>query len=291
MLNSGVLLLSTFSLLTGFGGYFVKITHGINSQQILFFRSVLACIFLFGVAFFTKKIHELKFRYPFATILMGAVEGLSIYFYYLALEKTTIANTTLLVYTAPIFSVIFAAIFLHEKVEKRTILGILASFIGVIIVSNPAKFSLNPEHMYGSIFALLGGLFYSAMAISSKSVTEKTTPLYAAFWQYFVILILSSFFIFPVSSKLVTNNLISLLYLGIVAGGFAFLLYMNGIKQVKGQIIQVITMLEIVVASLSGFILLKEPIDANAVIGGVFIIIGIFIVSSKKKSLPDNNQK
>jgi CRISPR-associated DxTHG motif protein len=283
MKNNGVLLLISFSLLTGFGGYFVKITHGINSQQILFFRALLACTFLFSVAIFTKRLRELKFRYPVGTIIMGAVQGLSIYFYYLGLEKTTIANTTLLVYTAPIFSVLLARIFLKEKIEKKTVFGIVASFIGVIIVSDPSKFRVDSQQMYGSIFALLGGFFYSAMAISSKSLTEKTTPLYSAFWQYFVIMILSAFFVFPISLHIFTNNLISLLYLGWVAGGFAFLLYMEGIKRVKGQVIQVITMMEILIASLSGFFLLKEPLTSNTIMGGAFIILGIFIVSLKNK--------
>lgn len=284
MAAGGVLLLASFSLLTGLGGYFVKITHGINSQQILFFRAVLACIFIFAVAVFTKRSQELKFRFPIGTILMGVVEGLSIYFYYLALEKTTIANTTLLVYTAPIFSIIFSKIFLKEKIEKKTILGILASFIGVIIVSDPAKFSIDQKQMYGSIFALLGGFFYSAMAISSKSLTEKTTPLYSAFWQYFVIMVLSAIFVLPTPPQVFTSNLVPLLYLGLVAGGFAFLLYMEGIKRVKGQIIQVITMLEILVASLSGFFLLREPITPNTLLGGAFILSGIFVVSLKNKS-------
>ncbi len=283
MFNNGVLYLISFSLLTGFGGYFVKLTQGINSQQILFFRAVLACFFLLALAVFTKRLKELKFRFPFGTILMGVVEGLSIYFYYLALTKTTITNTTLLIYTAPIFSVILAAIFLKEKVERKTILGILASFIGVIIVSDIGQLRLDPEHLSGSIFALLGGFFYSAMAISSKSITEKTTPLYAAFWQYLVIMVLSAAFALPASFQLLKVNAPSLLYLGWAAGGLAFILYMEGIKWVKGQIIQVITMLEIVVASLSGILLLGEKLTLPTIIGGLFIIGGIFIVSVKSK--------
>jgi drug/metabolite transporter (DMT)-like permease len=284
MAASGVLLLSSFCLFSGFGPYFVKITHGINPAQILFGRAVIASVFLIAFAIFTKRWRELKFRFPIGTIVMGVVEGLSIYFYYLALEKTTIANATLLVYTAPIFSVILSKIFLKEKVEKKTIWGIIASFTGVIIVSDPTKLRIDPGQMYGSIFALLGGFFYSAMAISSKSLTQKTTPLYSAFWQYFIVMVLTAFFVLPTPLQVFTNNAISLLYLGLVAGGFAFLLYMEGLKRVKGQIIQVITMLELIVASLSGFFLLKEPITLNTLLGGAFILLGIFVVSLKKKS-------
>jgi drug/metabolite transporter (DMT)-like permease len=280
----GVFLLSVFSLLTGFGGYFVKISQGINSQQILFLRAILAGLFLLAVAIFTKRLHELKFKYPLGTIVMGTVEGISIYFYYLALETTTIANTTLLVYTAPIFSVILSYIFLNEKISQKTIFGIIVSFVGVVIVSNPAKLSFDSQQFYGSIYALLGGFFYSAMAISSKSLTEKTTPLYAAFWQYLIIILMSAAFALPISSQVIISNLPSLFYLGIWAGGIAFLLYMQGIKLVKGQIIQVITMLEIIVASLSGYFLLKEPLGINEIIGGMFIILGILVVTTKKQS-------
>jgi drug/metabolite transporter, DME family len=284
-MNQGVIYLLSFSLLTGMGGYFVKLTSGINSQQILFIRAILAVVFLLGVAIATKNVHQLKLKHVLGTILMGAVQGLSIYFYYVALGKTTITNTTLLVYTAPIFSVILSAIFLKERIEKRTIIGIIISFFGVLIVSDPTKFSVSQNHMWGSIFALLGGFFYSAMAISSKSVTSKTTPLYAAFWQYLVIGILFMPAALPLSLDAFTSNLPSLLYLGWVAGGLAFLLYMSGINKVKGQIIQVVTMLEIVVASLSGIILLGEKIEWPTIVGGLCIVAGIIIVSAKTKTI------
>jgi len=284
-MNHGVLYLLIFSLLTGMGGYFVKLTSNINPQQILFFRAILAIIFLFCVALFTGKVKELKLKIPANTILMGVVQGLSIFFYYLSLNRTTIANSTLLTYTAPVFSVILSAIFLKEKIATRTIVGIIASLIGVIIVSDPTQISLNPTHQWGSIFALLGGFFYSTMAISSKSVTSKPTPLYAAFWQYLIIAIFFAPLSLPLTLASFTGNLPSLLYLGWVAGGIAFLLYMNGINHVKGQIIQVVTMLEIVVASLSGVILLGETVTLPTVLGGLFIIVGILIVSGKPKKI------
>ncbi len=283
MLNNGIIQLIFFSFLTGFGSYFAKITNGLNPQQILFYRAILASIFLFGVAIFGGKIKELKFRFPIGTIIMALVEGLSVYLFYFALEKTTIANAILLVYTAPIFSAILSVIFLHEKIENKTILAIIASFIGVIIVSDPRQISLNPQQFIGSFAALLGGFFYAAMAISSKSLTQKTTPLYAAFWQYFIIVILTFFFALPIKPTIVMQNIFPLLYLGWIAGGVAFLIYMEGIKKVKGQIIQVVTMLEIAVGSLAGVLLLGEKLSLPTIVGGAFILLGILIVTFKNQ--------
>jgi len=282
MLDGGILNLIFFSFLTGLSSYFVKITQGLTSQQILFYRAILASIFLLGTAFFTGGIKELKFRFPINTITMSLTEGLSIYFYYLALERTTIANAMLLVYTAPIFSVVLSSVFLHEKIERKTILAIIISFIGVFIVSNPSQLRFNPQQFYGSFFALLGGFFYSAMAISSKLLTHKTTPLYSAFWQYFLIIIFSFVFALPIQIVLIKKNILPLLYLGWAAGGLAFLLYMRGIKKVKGQIIQVITMLEIFIGSVSGVVLLNEKLSLRTIIGGILILLSIFIVSSKE---------
>ena len=281
-MNKGILYLLICSIIFGFGGFFIKMAVGMSSQQMLFSRAVAACIFLFIVALSTGKLKELKIKFPIATIIMGLVEGLSLFFYYRALETTTITNTTLLVYIAPVFSAILSTIFLKEKIEKRTFLGIIVSFIGVVIVSDPTKFSLDSSQMWGSIYALLGGFFYAAMAISSKNVVQKTTPLYATFWKYLVIAMLGAMFALPMETVQITNNIIPILYGGWIAGGIAFLIYMRGISLVKGQIIQVITMFEIVVASLSGILLLGERPTIQTLFGGLFIIGGILIVSSKK---------
>lgn len=281
--TQGVIFLVTFSLLTGMGGYFVKLTHGINPQQILFFRALLASIFLLSVAIFSHRLHELKFRNPVNTIVMGVVQGLSVYLFYAALSLTTITNAILLTYTAPIFSVILSVIFLRETIARKTIVGIIISLVGVILVSDPSGISIGSSQTLGSLLALLGAFFYAAMAISSKTLTQKTTPLYAAFWQYFIILILTSVFAFNLTLSNFTSNIVSLVYLGWAAGGIAFLLYMQGVKRVKGQLIQIITMLEVLVGSLSGVFLLGETLTLPIVLGAACILGGVLIATSKSQ--------
>lgn len=283
--NQGVLLLIIFSLLTGFGVYFVKRTSGISPVQILFFRAVLASVLLFIVAIVTNSFKDLKFRFPLNTVIMGLTQGWSIFLFYAALSKTTITNAILLSYTAPVFSAILSVIFLKEKIEKKTIFGIILSFLGVLIISNPQEFRMDSSQTIGSLLAILAGFFYGAMAISSKSLTEKTKPIYSAFWQYFIIMIMTSFVLFKLPVEAFTNNIIPLIYLGWAAGGIAFLIYMKGISLVKGQNIQVITMTEVVVASLSGILLLKEPLTLTVILGGLLILTGVLIVSVSKAKM------
>ena len=99
------------------------------------------------------------------------------------------------------------------------------------------------------------------MAVSTKSLSEKTTPIYSAFWQYFVIFVMTFFFAVGSGMRPFIANIGPLLYLGWAAGGLAFLLYMEGIKHVQGQLIQIITMLEMLVATFSGVFLLGEKLS------------------------------
>lgn len=281
-MQTGIIYLFTYSLLTGFVSYFVKKTTGLNPQQILFFRAMLASVFLFTAALITGRMHELKPKHPINTLLMAFTQGISIYFYFAALEKTTIANAILLTYTAPIWSAAMSWLFLREKIERKTLLAIVLSLAGVVIIVDPSRLSLGPQYFLGSLFALLGGFFYAAMAISSKSLTQKATPLYAAFWQYFLIVFLSFFFAQPVSLAAASHNAVPLLYMGWAAGGLAFILYMEGVKRVKGQIIQIVTMLEIVIGILAGTLLLHEKLTAATFAGGVLILLGVLAVSARK---------
>ncbi|PIY71620.1 hypothetical protein COY87_05230 [Candidatus Roizmanbacteria bacterium CG_4_10_14_0_8_um_filter_33_9] len=98
-----------------------------------------------------------------------------------------------------------------------------------------------------------------------------------------MILLLSFVFVLPIHFVAVKLNIISLLYLGWAAGGLAFLFYMQGINKVKGQIIQIITVLEIIISSLSGVIFLKESLSFFTLLGVLFILLGVLIVSSRNK--------
>ena len=183
----GYLELVAYSLLAGVVGVFVRLLQGIDAQSIVFLRAAIAASFIFLAVAAQRKIRELKIVHPVKTLFVGLFQGASIFLYITALLNTTVSNALFLLYTAPIFSVILAKVFLKEDIEKETVIGVLITLAGIVLILDPRTFSFDSGQTFGNIVALGSGFFYAAMALTAKPIMKKTTGYYVAFWQYLVI--------------------------------------------------------------------------------------------------------
>jgi drug/metabolite transporter (DMT)-like permease len=274
----GIILLVLFSIISSSVGIFVKIISGMSVYQIIFFRAMLALSLIIFVLIVKKNLKELLPEKIFLTLLMGIFEGISILAFFKALETSTLSDSIFLAYSAPVWSIIFAYIFLKEKIEKKTVISMLIAILGILLIVDPRNLSLSFQ--LGNIYALISGIFYAAMAIAAKPILEKKSGYYAAFWQYTIIAIIFGLFS-GFSFTGASDNMPALLGLGIFATGASAILFMEGIKKIKGQEIFIITSLEPVFASILAFFILGEKMEALAVLGGILIIIGIHNLSKK----------
>jgi drug/metabolite transporter (DMT)-like permease len=274
---SGYLYLIAFSLLSGFVGILVKMIT-LDAYSLAFFRAAIAFISIFAILLFTKKIKELRPVSIHYTILIGIFEGISILLFFLALQKIPVANAIFLAFTAPAFSILFAWIFLKEKIEKKTILSLVFVLAGVTLIADFRKFSFDSS-MLGNLFALGSGMTYALMGIFAKPLTKKASSYYIVFWQYLVIAVMFSFSLLTVDFNLVFANVWKLLALGIVCTAVAVVLFMKGVKRVKAQEIFLIISFEPIFSSLFAFLFLKEVPSFSLGVGAVLIMIGIYITS------------
>lgn len=277
--SNGLFLLGLFSFVTAFVGIFVKLINGMDVYQIIFIRASLALAFIFFITKTKGKISELRIEKPLLTLFIGIFEGISILAFFLAINLSSVTNAIFLAYSAPIWSVFFSYFFLGEKIEKKTIISVIIAIIGILFIVDPRKLEFNLQ--LGNIFALLSGFFYAAMAILAKPMLEKKSGYYVAFWQYFVISV-----IFGIISRFnlagAFDNVPALIGLGIFATGLSAILFMEGIRKVKGQEIFVITSIEPVFASILAFIILGEKISVLGYLGAALILIGIYNISKKQ---------
>jgi drug/metabolite transporter (DMT)-like permease len=282
--DKGYLLLVIFSCLSGFVGIIVKLIKGLDVYSIVFLRAVIAASFLIVVMAFRRRLGELRLVSPLNTVLMGVFEGISVILYFLAVTMTSISNAIFLVYTAPIFSAILARLFLKEKIGQDTVLGICVVMGGIALMLDPRTFSFSSRDTLGCIFALLSGFFYAAMAIAAKPLMSKVSGYYNAFWEYIIISLMFVLFFKPGQPAAIAQNWILLFVLGILCSGIAVVIFMEGIKRVPAQKVFIITSLEPVISTVFAAIILKENPTLFALIGGILILAGIYIITLKKKS-------
>ena len=65
----------------------------------------------------------------------GLITALHFFFYIWSLEFTTIAHSLALIYTAPLFVTLFAALLLREPIDRRKYLGIPVVLLGVAVLA------------------------------------------------------------------------------------------------------------------------------------------------------------
>ena len=145
--------------------------------EIVFLRCALVVVilspFLFkegGKSLFTKQPKNQIYR-----IVTNSI-AILLFFYGLSISPLSLA--TVLNFTAPIFTVIFAVIFLKEKLTTHRLISLLLGFIGVMCVLRP-DLSLN----LGGFLVLLSSLVWASSLIFIKKLTKTdsavTISLYA----------------------------------------------------------------------------------------------------------------
>ena len=279
--HKGYAELVLYSILAGLVGVFVRLVENLDVYSIVFFRATIAYVFIFIILAFRNKLSELVLESPLRTFLVGLFQGLSIFLYFTAVLKTSVSNAVFLLYTAPLFSVIIAKLFLGEKIERETIIGIVITLLGIVLILDPRTFSFASDQTVGNLLGLLSGLTYAAMALTAKPILQKASGYNLVFWQYLIISVMFSFFLQYNFEVAMVVNWWKLLAIGILCTGIPFVLFMNGIKKVKAQKIFIITALEPLAGTFFAILLLREIPSVLTLVGALFIVYGVYRVASK----------
>lgn len=282
--KQGYLYLFLFTIFNGCVSVLARVTQNLGAQELVFLRGVItvACILLVVVA--TGKLKELAPRNILPTALVGLFEGLSVYLYFLSIERTTIANALFLVYSAPFFSVLLARVFLKETIERTTLIGLVVTMTGIFLIADPRGFSFHSTQNVGNVLALLSGILYAAMATIAKPVLKTMSGYYVVFWQYVVISLMFVFFVPVTIGEKFLMNWWQLLLLGGIGTGVAIVLFMEGVKRVKAQKVFIVASLEPVMGTLMAFAFLREVPSVLTVLGAGIIFAGVYQITRSANS-------
>ncbi len=136
--------------------------------------------FLFGLtacsaAGFLRGLHANNKR---GLVLRGILGGSAVFGYFLAIEHLPVGLATLLNYTAPVFTAIWAAIFLSERLDRVTVSALFVATAGVALVSG-ASWGFSRWVLVGALSAIISGA--AVATIREVRKTDGSWEIFTAF--------------------------------------------------------------------------------------------------------------
>jgi drug/metabolite transporter (DMT)-like permease len=265
----------------GLYGIFIR-SINLPSFVIVFYNFLFAAIIM-SAYFLVKDKSIFKFKnYFWLLMALSVFAMLNNLFFFKSFQLTTISNAVLTHYTAPIFVAIFAPLFLKEKLEKITLVALLISIVGLILILSN-NFSFNDTNFLGIIYGTASGLMYGFVIIILKHLSGKLSIYTINIYMAFIAAAILTPFIITSRVTINTSTWFMLLLIALIFGITATLLHINGVKRVKSQHAGVLAYSEPFTAPIYAFLFFSEIPTFNTIIGGSLVIFSGYLIIRDQK--------
>ena len=192
----------------------------------------------------------------------------------------------ILMSTTPLSGSVLAHFFTKdEKLSYSKSLGILIGFSGIILLFFD-KVIINSENFIYALITILGSTFYcigGLLTLKLKNKKNENVTTSTTLWSVIFLLPFSLIFETPWNSSPTLASTLSLLYLGVIATGFAWLIRFR-ILTVNGLVFQTqVAYLIPIFGIIFGYFLMDEIITWKVILSLVVILIGIYIFKKNNK--------
>ena len=257
-------------------GAFVKVldTSKFPGISIAAFRAISAGLVLLGACWLTRAR---KTWHPAMWIMLASFAAMN-YMFIVSMTQTSAANTIFLQYTAPIWMVIGSAIWLGERIDRKSAIASAAGLLGIIILVR-GEWSYEQNQRMGILLGLGSGVAYAGVAVCLRKLRNHDS-LWMAMLNHLVagIVLLavlgatnystrSDVPLFPSS-----GGLAYLAIFGIFQMAIPYVLFGMGLQKVSAQEAGVLTLLEPILNPLWTYLIAGQAPSGSTIAGGSVLI-------------------
>jgi drug/metabolite transporter (DMT)-like permease len=241
------------------------------------FLAITPLVFLFELKKFKSEFKSDVKTFGILSFLIGLSLFLGSALQQVALLYTDVANaaffTIFYVPMVPIIIFLFKQQSIHWSVWPSVVLCL----IGGYLLTNFQDATVR----LGDNLVVLGALFWSTHIIFTGIIVKKyDLPLTLGAVQTLIVA-LFSFIVGSIYEEFIYSDILkeinSILYAGILSGGFAFVLQIYAQKNISPAPAAIIFSLEGVFATIAAWILLSQILDIDNLIGCLFILFGVLL--------------
>lgn len=247
-----------------------------------FLRFLISSIFLSIIYFSKEKNNKIEKKDLHLLIIAGFI-GVTVYFFFenYGIKLLSASTASLIIATIPIFTLLFESFIYKIKLTGIKIISVIISFFGVCLLFSESlggSFKQNTKLGYFFMFgAVLAWVLYSLV---TKPLFGKYSQLTITYYQIiFGTILFIPFTIFERFNISEINWIIilNILFLGIFCSAIGYLLYIISMDKLGVSTSSLYLNILPIVTIIASYFILNEKIDVYKILGGILIILSVYL--------------
>ena len=256
---------------------FIRLSS-IDTWELLFYRGAIpsVVILIALILFYKSNLIKVTLAMGLAGLFYALTFSITNITFIVSIQNTNVANTLVMIATAPMLSAILAAVFLKENPDRNTWIAILITFLAVVYIFFD---SFKLGNFFGDIFGLITALGLAVGANIIRSVRDKDL-VPAAVIGKFLVAIFALFFVDNLILQGRDNIIVPLMC--IMCVGIPFVLVTIAPRFITAAEVNLFFLLETIIGPIWVWLVIKEQPSIETIYGGILIIVTIAVHSFYK---------
>ncbi len=256
---------------------FIRLSN-VDTWGLVFYRGVIpfVTVFLGMLVIYKLNFFKMLFSSGYHGLVYISTFSITNITFVVSIQNTNVANTLVMIATAPMISAVLSAIFLKEPPDKKTLISIIITFFAIIYIFFD---SIKLGNFYGDILGFITAFGLAVGAVTIRSAKSKNLVPAAVVGKLFV----ATFALFFIESfVLEKNDLIIVPMMCVLCVAIPFVLVTIAPRFIPAAEVNLFFLLETIIGPIWVWLIVKEQPSIETLQGGVVIIITIAIHSFLK---------
>lgn len=202
-------------------------------------------------------------------------------------------TTAWIITTTPIFIALLGLIILREYLAWYQVIGIVLATFGVLLVVTKGNLSALTSGRFGTpgdYLVMLSAVNWAVFSTLSRPGLKKHPATLMMFYVMGFGWIFTSILFFATSgirqiTSIPWDGWIAILFLGILCSGVAYIFWYDALKSLPVAQTGAFLYLEPIITVIVAALVIKEAILLATLIGGIIILIGVWLVNRTNQSV------
>ena len=246
---------------------FIRLSN-IDTWGLVFYRGIIPFITVFFIMLIIYKLNFFKILYTsgYHGIIYIITFSITNITFVVSIQNTNVANTLVMIATAPMLSAILGTFFLKETPDRKTWISIIITFVAVIYIFYD---SIKLGNFYGDILGFITAIGLAVGAITIRSAKSKNLVPAAVVGKLFV----ATFaLLFIESFVLVEKDLIIVPLMCVLCVAIPFVLVTIAPRFIPAAEVNLFFLLETIIGPIWVWLIIKEQPSIETLQGGAIII-------------------